>query len=141
MISTPTNQTPLQICNAHQNINLQRTIQLLIKVSQLDISLSEEIKRSGLQLICSRLITQINKLTNKLVEDGLYTEENEDTLVLLQDLVFELYTPAGNDSSSNMAFTNDELISRLPLVYNLIPVSSHGSTNDEIQQRPHEESA
>ena len=95
ILSTPTNnqstQTPLQICNAHQIINLQRTIQLLIKVSQLDVTLSEEIKRSGLQLICSRLITQLNKLTSKLVEDDLYTEENEDTLVLLQDLVFELY--------------------------------------------------
>ena len=127
ILSSVSNQTP-QICNAHQIINLQRTIQLLIKVSQLDITLSEEIKRSGLQLTCSRLITQINKLTSKLVEDNLYTEENEDTLILLQDLVFELYTPAGNNESSNMAFTSDELVSRLPLVYNLMPLSDDGSS-------------
>jgi len=141
ILSTSKSQTTLQICNAHQIINLQRTIQLLIKVSQLDVTLSEEIKRSGLQLICSRLITQINKLTGKLIEYDSYTEENEDTLVLLQDLVFELYTPSGNNESSNMAFTNDELISRLPLVYNLMPVSSDGSNDNadhEIQQRPHE---
>ena len=37
-----------------------------------------------------------------------------------------------------MAFTNDELISRLPLVYNLMPVSSHGSENELQQQRTHD---
>lgn len=40
----PQTQAPLQIGNARQIIILQRVIQLLIKVSQLDVTLSEEIK-------------------------------------------------------------------------------------------------
>jgi len=113
------NQTPQTICNSDQIKLLQRTLTLLSRVSKLDITLGEEIERGGSQTICTRLIEQISNLSN--VD---FSEEDSDTLVELQDLVFEMYSPS---KSARMGFTNDEMLSRLPLVYNFTSASAQQS--------------
>ena len=55
---------------------------------------------------------------NAVDEDS---SKDDDTLVELQDNVYEIYSPSS--TSKCMAFTNEELCNRLPLVYSLKPVS------------------
>mmetsp|Transcript_32894 Transcript_32894/g.69211 ORF Transcript_32894/g.69211 Transcript_32894/m.69211 type:complete len:484 (-) Transcript_32894:71-1522(-) len=116
-----------QICKSNDVKVLHRTINLISRTTQLDPTLGEEIARAGSQSICSRLIDQINKCT-AVVSD----EEDSDALVDLQDSVFEIYSPSA--AGRRMAFTNDELRRRLPLIYNLrsvSPSSRHGETGQQ----------
>ena len=119
----------VRICNSYEIKLLQRTMKLISNTSQLDVTLGEEIKRAGTQLICSRLIEQINKCTMKF--EGELLDEDDDTLVELQDNVYEIYSPSS--TSKCMAFTNEELCNRLPLVYSLKPVS-HANEQGEREK-------
>lgn len=101
--------TPPIICNSDQINILQRTLDLLSRVSKMDITLGEEIGRAGSKTICTRLIEQISKLTAAELSD-----EDSDTLVELQDSAFEVYSL----STSAVGFTKDEMLNRLPLVFN-----------------------
>ena len=68
--------------------------------------------------------TNTNANTN--TANQYYTEDVEDILVELQDTIFQniySHSPFMMESKC-MSFTNDELISRLPLVYHLKPVVS-----------------
>lgn len=118
---------PQTICNSVEVKNLQRTISMLSNITQIDPILGEEICRAGSHSICSRLIERINKFTNTIGEDRISVEDS-DALIELQDLVFEIYSPSA--SARSLAFTNDELRKRLPLIYNLTPVSND---DDEMQ--------
>ena len=114
---------------------LRRTVRLLSSVSRLDPTLGEEIRRAGsFQSVCSRLIGQINKCTSEGEEEEMMmiSEEDSDALVDLQDSVFEIYSPSA--SARRMEFTNEELRSRLPLVYRLTSVS-RGVETQQLQQR------
>ena len=128
MSSSNESSSKVRICNSTEIKTLQRTMKLLSNTSQLDATIGEEIKRAGTQLICSRLIEQINKCTMKF--EGELSDEDDDTLVELQDNVYEIYSPSS--TSKCMPFTNEELCNRLPLVYRLRPVS-HASEQDERQ--------
>jgi len=134
--SRPKNTTtppPTQIIyNSTELKILQRTIRLLSKVTQLDPTLGEEIGRAGSQSLCTRLMEQINKCTTIIEEEDYFSEDDSDALVELQDAIFEIYSPSS--SSRSMAFTNDELMSRLPLMYNLTSVS-HGATATTTAQK------
>ena len=66
----------VRICNSYEIKLLQRTMKLISNTSQLDVTLGEEIKRAGTQLICSRLIEQINKCTMKF--EGELLDEDDD---------------------------------------------------------------
>jgi len=114
---------------------LRRTVRLLSSVSRLDPTLGEEIRRAGsFQSVCSRLIGQINKCASEEEEEEMMmmSEEDSDALVDLQDSVFEIYSPSA--SARRMEFTNEELRSRLPLVYSLTSVS-RGIETQQLQQR------
>lgn len=123
---------PQTICNSEEVKNLQRTISLLSNITQMDATIGEEICRAGSHSICSHLIGQINRFTVKIGEDGISVEDS-DALIELQDLVFEIYSPS--TSARSLAFTNDELRSRLPLIYNLTPVSDDdgGALQSEVE--------
>lgn len=98
---------------------MQRVLNLLAKVSKLDSTLGEEISRAGSQAILSRLVEQI-KVCLSILESSDTFEEEFDALMDLQDTAYELYFPGIQGA---LAFTDEELISRLPLVYNLVPAS------------------
>lgn len=97
---------------------LQRALNLIAKVSQLDSILGEEIGRAGSQSILSQLFEQI-KVCLCIVESNGSYEEDLDALMDLQDTACEIYFPGIRGA---MAFTDEELARRLPLVYNLRPV-------------------
>ena len=104
---------------------LQRVLNLLVKVSLLDTTLGEEIRREGSQSILSRLMRQIKLCVSIVEANG--SEEDFDALMDLQDAVCEIYVPS---IQGGMSFTNEELIGRLPLVYNLNSTSSISREND-----------
>jgi len=113
---------PMLICNSNEFAILQRTVRLLTKVTQLDPTFGEEIVRAGSSSICKRCIDQINRSS---YEECVCVEDS-DALVELQDDIFEIYVPSL--SARSMAFTNDELKKRLPLIYNFASVSNSGDT-------------
>jgi predicted nicotinamide N-methyase len=112
--TTDAQYNPLLLYNSSQIKALQRILTLLAKVSTLDSTLAEEISRAGSQSILSRLLEQI-KLCVSIAEN---CEEDFDTLMDLQDTACEVYVP-----SRGVAFTEEELIARLPLVYDLRPAA------------------
>ena len=123
--SSSHNNNNMVICNSSEVQLLQQTIALLSNVSTLDPTLGEEISRAGSQPICNRIIDQINKCTTaSMLGDGsCLSVEDSDALIDLQDVVFEIYSPSFGKRS--MAYSNEELRERLPLVYDLTPV--HGN--------------
>ena len=99
---------------------LQHALTLVGRVSHLDTILGEEISRAGSQTILNRLLEQI-KVCISIVESNGSCEADLDSLMDLQDVACETCFPITRGS---MAFTDEELISRLPLVYNLRPAAS-----------------
>ena len=118
--------TERAFCKSDEVRALQRVLNLLAKVSLLDTTLSEEIGRDGSQAILCKLLEQI-KVCVPLVETN-GSEEDFDALMDLQDTACEVYIPS--IIRGGMAFTGEELIARLPLVYNLHPTSSTHAEND-----------
>ncbi|KAL3800055.1 hypothetical protein ACHAW5_003703 [Stephanodiscus triporus] len=136
---------------------LLRTLALLSRAARSDPTLGEEIAkgrgRGGMTLaaVCSRLLERIDEhvadnggggeCASSLVED------DADAFADLRDAVFEIYSPSSSSSSSSsslpascMPLTDDELRSRLPLLYHLTPAhrSRHredGETGRERDRR------
>ncbi len=106
--------------------NLQRVINFLIKLSQLDPILGEEIGRAGSQTVLSKILVQIKRCISIAESSCETTEEEYDALMDLQDSACEVYSPI----IRGMPFTDEELRSRLPLVYNLTPVDHSGELKD-----------
>lgn len=115
-----------KFCKSDEIKALQRLLDLLVRVSLLDSTLGEEIGRSGSQSIISRIFEQLKQCISISESDG-SCEEDLDALMDLQDAVCEIYSPC----IRGMAFTDDELRRRLPLIYNLTPVSIDNEEPDE----------
>ena len=89
----------------------------------------------SIMTMCSRIIEQVNQLLQLChasvtdIDNHYFSEQDLDALVDLQDVVYELKSLSTSSSSSSsssssyycqsMPFTDDELRSRLPLVYKL----------------------
>jgi hypothetical protein len=143
------------LCYLEEMHILQRTLQFLIKVAKMDPTLGEEMIRcrsigsggtsnyGSMMKICSRILEQVNQFQCKLGDD--LTEEDFDVLVDLQDLVYELKSLPSPSSSSSllssssssssqcMPFADDELRSRLPLVYKLMSVHHEKNADGAVQ--------
>ncbi|KAL7484475.1 hypothetical protein ACHAW6_010117 [Cyclotella cf. meneghiniana] len=119
--------TRLEFCQSIEVNALQNVLNLLARVSRLDSTLDEEISRAGCQAILSRLIKQI-KTCILFVESSGSSEKDFDALMDLQDTACEiLYFPGIKGA---MAFTDEELLSRLPLIYNMRPASPVKENDD-----------
>ena len=129
-----TMNTVLEFCSDTSIENLFRVISLLAKVSQLDNTLGEEISRAGSQTILKRLVDTIKEYITiyetaycDVAANQQPSEEMLDQLVDYLDLTCELYTPM---QSRGMPFTDEEIESRLPLVYNLVPAGVQEEENE-----------
>lgn len=114
--------------------SLQRVIDFLVKISQLDSTLGEEIGRAGSQGVLFRLLEQIKHCIAIIESDDEYSEEDFDALMDLQDSACEIYSPQIRD----MPCPDEELRSRLPLVYNLTAVTRQSSQDllkDEAEKQ------
>ena len=129
--------TILQLCNQECTQTLFRTISLLSNVSQVDNTLGEEIARAGCQAILKRVIDRIKEYiticeaappTCTTTTTTYSIEELLDKLMDYLDVACELYSPI---QSKGMPFTNEEIESRLPLVYNLGPSTDAGDNNHQ----------
>jgi hypothetical protein len=110
-----------EFCIDERTQTLFHTISFLAKVSRLDDTLGEEISRAGSQMILKRLVDRIKEYITVCETAALTAttpeEELLDKLIEYLDLTCELYTPMMQ--SRGMPFTNEEIESRLPLVYYL----------------------
>ena len=139
------------LCKLEQLQILRRTLQFFVKVTRMDPTLCEEMVRCRaidgggsdgstrsyitrnedfMMTICSCIIEQVNQL---LCADDDLLEEDSDALVDVQDLVYEIKSLStsmlsSSSSSQSMPFTDDELRTRLPLVYRL--TSAHTRANN-----------
>lgn len=111
-------------CKSEEVTALQRVLTILAKVSSLDTTLGEEIGRAGSQTILSRLMEEI-KVSTCIVETDGSCEGDFDALMDLQDAACEIYVTG---KRGVVAFTDEELTSRLPLLYNLRPADSENVT-------------
>jgi predicted nicotinamide N-methyase len=139
--STNNNNTTVdtvqKFCNQECTQTLFRTISLLSNVSQVDNTLGEEIARAGCQAILKRVIDRIKEYiticeaappTCTTTMTTYSIEELLDKLMDYLDVACELYSPV---QSKGMPFTNEEIESRLPLVYNLGPSTDAGDNNNQ----------
>lgn len=135
--TTTTVDTVQKFCNQECTQNLFRTISLLSNVSQVDNTLGEEIARAGCQAILKRVIDRIKEYiticeaappTCTTTTTTYSIEELLDKLMDYLDVACELYSPI---QSKGMPFTNEEIESRLPLVYNLGPSTEAGDNNHQ----------
>ncbi len=144
------------LCKLEQLQILQRTLRFFIRVTKMDPTLREEMvrcrtiddggsdgsKRSSFTIsddsmmtICSCIIKQVNQLLCATGADDYLSEQDSDVLVNLQDLVYEIKSLStssssllsSSSSSQSMPFTDDELRTRLPLVYKLTCVRNRGN--------------
>lgn len=122
-----------QFCNQECTQTLFRTISLLSNVSQVDNTLREEIARAGCQAILKRVIDKIKEYITiceaappTCITTTHSIEELLDKLMDYLDVACELYSPI---QSKGMPFTNEEIESRLPLVYNMSPSTDAGDNN------------
>ncbi|KAL9188904.1 hypothetical protein ACHAXT_011394 [Thalassiosira profunda] len=130
-VASVRDDAPPRMCESAEVASLHRTLYLLSSVSRMDPTLGEEIARAGTQPICTRLIQQINKCRAIIGEDCI-SDEDSDALIDMHDVIFEIYSPS---SVQGLAFTDEELRGRLPLLYKLTPVPQC------IQSRGYDESS
>jgi predicted nicotinamide N-methyase len=124
LLESVTNSSRQAFCNSEEVKKLQRVLTFLSKVSSLDTTLGEEIGRAGSQTILSRLMEEI-KMSTCIVETNGSCEEDFDALMDLLDAACEIYVPG---MRGDIAFTDEELTSRLPLLYDLRPADSDNET-------------
>ena len=108
------------ISNSVEIKTLQHALTIVGRVSHIDTILGEEVSRAGSQTILNTLLEQIHVCIS-IVESNGSCEEDLDALMDLQDAACEICFPV---IRGGMAFTDEELIRRLPLVYNLRPAAS-----------------
>ena len=134
LTSAATNDAVEEFCSDTSTDTLFRIIALLAKISQLDDTLGEEISRAGSQAILKRLVERIKEyIAIYESETDEPSEEVLDKLMDYLDLACELYSPIAR----GMPFTNEEIESRLPLVYNLGPTEEEQDEEKKDDQRQH----
>jgi predicted nicotinamide N-methyase len=90
----------------------------------MDTTLSEELGREGLHMI----LTKIMRLDPNVFQ----AEEDQDTLIEIQDLAGEMAAIASTFPSLVAPFTNQEILDRLPLQFTISPVDKSQSRSAEM---------
>ena len=82
----------------------------------MDATLSEELGRDGLHVILTKIL--------KLDPNQFRTEEDQDTIIEIQDLAGEMGAMASPFPSLVAPFTHQELMDRIPLNFTIQPVTN-----------------
>jgi len=104
---------------------LYRVLTIYVNISRVDPTLAEELGRQGSHLVLSRLIRYDGAMDFE-------TEEDQDTIIELQDLACEIATQAGGSFPVKCApLTPDDLRSRLPLRFTITAPNKSDQEKEE----------
>ena len=118
----PSEQDQRSLAEAKETIDLRRCLQLHLKLNKIDATLSEELARQGSQSHLLQLIEyDIDRHSD--VTD-------QDVLIELQDLACEISAYSKDVSRSALAFSREDLIERLPLVFETGPAVQYSPDAD-----------
>lgn len=95
-------------------IDTKRVLSVCRNVCSLDNILGEELGREGLHVILTKIM--------RLDPQNFITEEDQDTLIEIQDLAGEIAAMASTFPSRVAPYTRQELIDRLPLSFSISAV-------------------
>ena len=93
-----------------------RVLSVCKRVCSMDATLSEELGREGLHVILTKIM--------KLDPNQFRTEEDQDTIIEIQDLAGEMGAMASPFPSLVAPFTHQELMDRIPLNFTIQPVTN-----------------
>ena len=118
---------PIALSEAPETKHLVRLLKLYGRISQLDPTLDEEIGMQGAHLCLSRII-KLDMFSIDCCQDS---EENQDTVIEIQDLAAEIASYSKSFPLPASPFLHEDLLARLPLVFNIHPVPHPGSNRKD----------
>jgi hypothetical protein len=117
------------LAEATETATLLRILRIYEKIAEMDPTLNEEIGREGSHVMLSKLI--------KLDGSSLETEEDQDTVMEIQDKACEIASMSKSFPLRVAPFAKEELSLRLPLSFDILcPTAddeNEQSTNSEEQ--------
>jgi predicted nicotinamide N-methyase len=108
---------------------LSRILSMYLRIARLDPTLDEELGMEGSHRALSRLIKIDNSALPCCQEDHIYGEQNQDTIMGIQDLACEIASFSKSFPVVATPLTAQELRARLPLIFHVtpaLPISSSG---------------
>ncbi len=109
------NSNNIVLSEATETIGIVKLLTLYKRISQLDPVLDEEIGKQGAHLVLSKLI----KLDIFSIDCCQNDEANQDAIIEIQDLACEIATFSKRFPFQASPFLRQELLARLPLVFEL----------------------
>jgi hypothetical protein len=104
------------LSDALEAIIMLRCLRICKKIAEMDPTLNEEVGREGSHALLSKLL--------KIDGSGLEKEEDQDTVMEIQDMACEIASMSKSFPLRVAPFTEDELCKRLPLSFPILPATS-----------------
>jgi hypothetical protein len=112
----------IPLADADETTQLIRDLRICKQIAEMDPTLNEELGREGSHALLSKLI--------KMDPSCLEIEEDQDTVMEMQDIACEIASMSKSFPSRVAPFTSDELSKRLPLSFPILPATDECEKGD-----------
>ena len=116
MVTTLQGRIEIPLARQESTQWAHRALSICKRLCSMDATLSEELGREGLHVILTKIM--------RLDPNQFREEDDQDTMIEIQDLAGEMAAMASPFPSLVAPFTNQELIDRLPLIFTIQPVQN-----------------
>lgn len=111
------------LSKAEEAIGILQVLTIYRKISEIDPVLDEEIGREGAHFYLSRIIKlDMYSIDCCSCNDDDTNEANQDAIIEIQDLACEIAAYSKSFPLQAVPFMREDLLARLPLVFNIHPV-------------------